>query len=710
MHQTAQIFASGITQVNPLLIGLLCLSLGAAFGLILSCAALVAIALQCLEQGSRAGRVVRSAVLAVALTATGSAQLAAQDIDADRTPVLEPELSKLYGSETLDFAGMSVSGAISPDGRWLAYSHADPGQDASSLWVVSLDTASEPIRLTTGKHWDSGPAWFPDGDRIAFRSSRADPGGNSQYLMTIKVDRNSGRPVGPPRQVSLEPVPFTMTYAVSPDGQWIAYVPRRGMLGEVSVTLEVVPASGGTTRPLVEQMEGLFGPVWSTDGYIYFISWLAPGAEAAVEIGFSVKRVPEGGGRSETLATWPGTPWATICPGARYVYFESPSRDSEEDVYALATVDGQLLGGFSPPDDMKPIGCTAEEAHILATVQEEAAPLKVVPIGGGPASQLTETRAYDWPLGWTPDSRAVVFESQLDGRAVILMAPTQGGAMRQLPRPDEKWVYGPVLSRDNRHILYGVREDEAETSILKILDLSTGDSRELTRTPWEGYPRYNSSRWDEKFLYAEKKDGRFDFRAVRAGEDPVLLRSFPDSVFPPIIGVDGDRLAFWVASGGNSTLYLATAGQPDIREILTFPGSVGQRGRNEPVWSPDGRYLATGARPLSETTEQPAIVVEFTPKGEVVGQPRVVQGLPESWWDLEWLPNSESFLIADGDVWLVSLEPGADPVNLTDEEPLTWSFSLSPDGQYIAFSPEVRRGGAFWRLDLSEALVAGMEE
>jgi len=634
----------------------------------------------------------------------------AQDADTIENATLKPQLSKLFGSENLDFAGMSVSGVISPDGRWLAYSHAEPGQDARNLWIVSLAIASEPIRLTTGKHWDGGPVWFPDGDRLAFRSSRADPGSNSQYLMTIGVDRDSGHPVGPPRQVSLDPVPFMMTYDVSPDGQWITYVPKRGNLGEVTVTLEVIPATGGAARAVVEQMAGLYGPVWSTDGYIYYISWLAPGAEAAVEIGFSVKRVHSEGGRSETLATWPGTPWATICPGARYVYFESPSQDSEQEVYVLATVDGHLLGRFLPPDGMKPIGCTGGESHVLATAQEEAAPLKVVPIGGGLTRQLTETRAYDWPLGWTPDGRAVVFESQLDGRKVILTAPTEGGAMRQLPRPDEEWVYGPVLSRDNRHILYGVREDEAKPPILKTLDLSTGDSRELTRTPWENYPLYNSSRRDERFLYAEQRDGRFEFRAVRPGEEPILLRSFPDSVFPPIIGVYGDRLAYWVTSGEQSTLYLAKPGQAEARQILTFPGHVGQRGRNEPVWSPDGRYLATGCRPLDGTSGQPAIVVEFNPTGEAVGQPRVVQDLPESWWNLAWLPNSESFLVVDGDVWLVSLDPEAPPVKLTDEEPLTWSFSLSPDGRYIAVSPEVRRGGAFWRLDLSEALEAGTEE
>lgn len=593
MHQTAQILASGLGQVDPLLIGLLCLLLGAAFGLILSCAALVAIALQCLEQESSAGRIVRSAVLAAALTGTGSAQLAAQEIDADRIPALEPELSKLYGSETLDFGSLFVSGAISPDGRWLAYSRAEvEGSDDGrmNLWIVSLEGGGEATRLTTGKHWEADPIWFPRGDRIAFRSTRPDTGDNFQYLMTIRINTETGRPVGPPRQISLEPGPFNRAHAVSPDGRWLAYVRRPKDASRVGYVLTVVPESGGTARVLVEQ-------------------------------------------------------------------------------------------------------------------QDLAAPLNVLPIDGGPARQLTETRAYEWPMGWTPDGNSVVFESQLDGRKVILVAPLDGSAMRQLARPDEDWVYGPVLSLDHRYVLYGLTEDESGTTVLRVMNTESGRSRLLTRTPWTKFTYYHDSRVDDRFVYAERKEGRFDFRAVHPEGESVLLRSFPDSVFPPIVGVRGDRLAYWEASEGESTLYLATAGQDDAQRVVTFPGRVGQRGSNPPVWSPNGKYLAIGYW-RSETNELDALLVELSPTGELVAEPRVIEDLPSSWWSLEWLPTSDGFLIVDGDVWLVPVDPDSPAVKLTDEESWpTWTYALSPDGRYIAISPEVRRGGAFWRLDFGAAIA-----
>ncbi|MGB6683020.1 MAG: hypothetical protein WBH24_05160, partial [Candidatus Acidiferrum sp.] len=68
---------------------------------------------------------------------------------------------------------------ISPDGKWLVWvkSTGDKEKDArvSNLYLSSL-TGSEEIQLTRGSDRYSGPRWSPDGERIAFMSSRARPG------------------------------------------------------------------------------------------------------------------------------------------------------------------------------------------------------------------------------------------------------------------------------------------------------------------------------------------------------------------------------------------------------------------------------------------------------------------------------------------------------------------------------------------------------
>jgi len=516
------------------------------------------------------------------------------------------------------------------------------------------------------------------------------------------VDSVTGKPKSVPRQVTLEPVPFNIAYQISPDGQEIVYLARPGDEVPQNFEMKVIPSNGGNARTVWQQAEGLHLPVWPGDGHIYFLSDIAPPDDDAIRQGVEIRRVRTEGGVAETVSAWPNR--GQLSPDAKHFLYRVSPRASEQAIYEIASTDGRRLASFVLPENMTLATCfTTGGVGCLATTEDVAAPLTVIPVQGGPARQLTETRGYEWPVGWSPDSREVLFQSEIDGTEALWAMPLSGAPTREIYRqPPEEWIYGPSVLNE-RYFFYGVETGQSGEVVLRLLDIQTGSEKEITRTPWTEYTRYNSSRDGGRFLFADHPKGKFEFRALLPNGESQLLRAFPDSTFPPILGVQGDRIAYWVKADGQSTLYLARAGEEEAKPVLTFPGDVGQRGSNQPVWSPDGRHLAIGYWRF-ETNQLDALVVEIDSSDNIVGDPLVIEDLPESWWGLSWLPSNDAFLVVSGNVWLVSLDPGVPLVKLTDEQSgPTWTYALSPDGRYVAVAPEVRRGGSIWRLDLGEA-------
>lgn len=638
----------------------------------------------------------------------GASEVSAQE--AQEVPTIEPTFTRIFGSDSLTIDAVtriSPKVSISPNGKWIVFSTAGGAALGMTLWIAPA-AGGEAVRLLDGDYIDHQPIWFPSGDRILFRSTRAStPERLAAYLMTVPIDPETGIPTGPPRQVTIEPTP-QYGFSVSPDGKSIAYVTHVNR-GQEGVSLKILPATGGAARTVARHAR-VYNSVWSEDGQSLY--YLARQTETA---NWAAMQVSAEGGTPQTLST-SSVPFY-ISPDAKYICRMIATAWRQPKIYEIATIRGQPLARITLPKTMAVDGFTPDGQGLLAVMINTVAPLRVLPVNGGPTRQLTETRANDVALGWTPDGEQIFFATELNGEEVFMLAPRDGGPMRQVRLPGRRFgKFMPVLSMDGRHVLHSTVVEGTDTPVLKIVDLESGSSREVTRSNWRRYRTFDVTDDGESFVYAEKLEDRFEFRTVRPDGPSVLLRTFPGEDFPPLVGVHGDRIAYTEEDGDSTSLFIARAGE-EARRVLTVAGMLSARGSASPTWSPDGRRLALAYSAVG-AEDNDVMLVEVTPADEVVGEPRILNLEPgPKWWGgVQWLPDGNGFVIvgmgaetlSGSRLWLVSLDAGARPIALTRDDPYdVWSFSLSPDGRYVAYSSDKLQGSSVWQVDLGDVLTGG---
>ena len=115
----------------------------------------------------------------------------------------------------------------------------------------------EPRQLTTDPANDVGPAWGPEGQRIAFISDRE---GDRANIFVVTLES------GAVSQLTMEERGLSFP-AWSPDGEWIVYsAPGPADPLDPSLTplqLEIIPAGGGAPRVLRAGVGKNWGPAWS---------------------------------------------------------------------------------------------------------------------------------------------------------------------------------------------------------------------------------------------------------------------------------------------------------------------------------------------------------------------------------------------------------------------------------------------------------------
>ena len=175
-----------------------------------------------------------------------------------------------------------LNASLSPDGKTVAYTvteaDAEEMKEHAAIWLCSIETGGL-NQLTAGTFRDSNPQWSPDGDRIAFLSTR----GEKTQIYVIPVDG------GEAQAVTSLPQGVGGPFEWSPDGCKIAFtagpqeeppdpkepyrVTRRiyrfngmGYLDRVVQDVYTVSIDGGEVKKLTTGDAHKSAPSWSPDG------------------------------------------------------------------------------------------------------------------------------------------------------------------------------------------------------------------------------------------------------------------------------------------------------------------------------------------------------------------------------------------------------------------------------------------------------------
>ncbi len=363
-------------------------------------------------------------------------------------------------------SGLTMEPALSPDGRLVAYASDRAGAGNLDIWVQSV-AGGESNRLTSDPADEREPAFSPDGGRIAFRSEK-DGGG-------IWVVPAFG---GQPRLVA----PEGRRPRFSPDGKWLAYyVGAIVNGGGLNSTLQIVPSTGGTPRPIETGLGATAHPVWTPDGN--HLLCYGQQLERTTTPRFDWWVVPRDGGTAVRTGafdvlrkaglTVEGDDVPAIAPGDWFgdqVVFSGQFRGNR-NLWQLpmSPVTGQVAGRparltFGAGTEVQPAAASPARVAFsslltylnvwsLAVDADQARVLKPEP------ERLTAS-AYDAQCSLSADGRRLVFVSTRAGNRDIWWKDLATGKESALTlTPAEE--FNPKISSDGSQVLYQVIEENS---------------------------------------------------------------------------------------------------------------------------------------------------------------------------------------------------------------------------------------------------------
>jgi len=494
-----------------------------------------------------------------------------------------------------------TSGAISPDGKYLAYT------DAKGMHIKLIETGEtravpRPEALN-GKdvEWRIMQQWFPDNTRFLAEShpSGQSPAYRSSQGSSIWIVSVLG---GPPRKLRDEAI----ADSISPDGSLIAFGTNKGRLGDREIWL--MGPDGENARKLYETDENsaIGGLRWFPHGQRVWYGSTDKSGTIPVTRALSGGPVTPIFPPSEVKKAWE----YTLLPDSRMLYLKAESGAGITCNYWVLPLDERTgaptgqpkrltnWGGFCSIDT----SVTSDGKKLAFFNWVERSPIYVAdlePNGTRIANprRFAPSEVWNSPLGWTGDSKEVVFSSIRNGHVGIFRQSLNGDTAEPLITGPNDEADGRV-SPDGAWLLYFVSTMENVTDPLRVMraPVTGGPSQwVLTARPFSDLRCARSP--STLCVISERTDDRKQF--VMTAFDPLKGRGAELAR----IDIDSEAKKFhWDLSPDGTRISFTRTPQEPI-EILTLRGHATQiihvKGWNNLAsldWAADGKgfFISNG--------------------------------------------------------------------------------------------------------------------
>ena len=482
-----------------------------------------------------------------------------------------------------------IASAISPDGKYLAYS------DKTGVYLRLLSTGELHALLPNVSNVTS-LAWFPDGSQLL--ASWATPPENKQLWALSIVG-------GAPRQLSNE----GWAASVSPDGSQILFL-KRADFAEMGHEIWVMRTNGADPRKLLSfPEEQVATPAWSPDGkwIAYVKNRFGPYAQETWIEAFNLEQ-----GTSKTLLTGQSVEgWGmTWLPDGRLIYaIDEPLSIPNSSNFWTARIDlssGQFVeqpvritsgDGFV----VKP-STTADGKRLVFNRTRPQADIYVAEFSAqrlqlGTPQQLTFDDADDLPFDWTLDNKAVLFISSRTGTEGIFRQRISETSAEMLVSDGERKKICR-LSPDGTQVLYLVSTNPADNFArvrLMRASVNGGPPQMVLEAP--GLDNYQCSRSPAAVcVFSQQNKGELAFSIfdLKSGKS----REFTNLQHPALgwnwsLSPDGALIAATVFGADENRIRLLPVSGGPVRDLRV----KGHTGFNSVDWAADSKGLFVSSNP-----------------------------------------------------------------------------------------------------------------